>query len=608
MSWITTIWSMAAGASLTFACIHLIAWLRERDAWANLFFSISAIAAAVLAMQESAVMRAQTPADFSETLRWMHLSVATLLIAIVWFIYFHLKTGRLWLAWLITSLRLLTLIANFFLYPNATFQEIHALREVFFLGETLSAPVGEVNPWRYLIHLTTILLLIYVLDAAYGSWKLGRVRSALVLGASILMATILGAIFSGLMVRGILPGPFIALIYLIIVLAMAFELSADLLRSNRLAGELQKSEERMRLAARAADLGFWEWDVIRDKVWVSEVGKERTGISGAERAGFEPYLELVHPDDRESLRQAVNQSVKRNEEFQSEFRITGAGGGHRWVTALGQVELGEQGQPSRLRGVSMDISARKQVEVELQRSRNGLALAQRVSAMGQLSSALTHELNQPLGAILRNAEAGELFLQQDPPNLVELQEILADIKQDDQRAAAVIDRMRSLLKHGEVQFESIAPQQLIEQVTALLNVELQARNVKLRTITPHGLPKVRGDRIHLQQVLLNLLLNSLEALDATPIGARQIEISAIGREDGRVEFAVRDTGTGIDTDRLLQLFEPFFTTKTQGTGLGLAISRTVVEAHGGRIYAENNPDGGACIRIELPGAREQGTK
>jgi C4-dicarboxylate-specific signal transduction histidine kinase len=228
--------------------------------------------------------------------------------------------------------------------------------------------------------------------------------------------------------------------------------------------------------------------------------------------------------------------------------------------------------------------------------------------MGQLSSALTHELNQPLGAILRNAEAGELFLQHDPPNLVDLQEILSDIKQDDQRAAAVIDRMRSLLKHGEVQFESIAPQQLVEQVTALLNVEIQARNVRLRTITPHGLPKVRGDRIHLQQVLLNLLLNSLEALDATPIGARQIEISAIGREDGRVEFAVRDTGTGIDTDRLLQLFEPFRTTKAEGTGLGLAISRTIVEAHGGRIYAENNPDGGACIRIELPGVREQGTK
>ncbi len=434
-------------------------------------------------------MRAQTPADFSETLRWMHLSAVTLVIAIVWFIYFHLKTGRLWLAWLITSLRLLTLIANFFLYPNATFQEIHALSEVFFLGETLSAPVGEMNPWRYLIQLTTILLLIYVLDAAYGSWKLGRVRSALVLGASILMATILAAIFSGLMVRGILPGPFIALIYLIIVLAMAFELSVDLLRSNRLARELQESQVRMRLAARAADLSFWEWDVVRDKVWVSEVGKERTETSGSGRTNVEHYLEIVHPDDRESLRQAVSQSVECNEEFQSEFRITGADGVQRWVTALGQVEPSEQGQASRLRGVSMDISKRKQVEVELQRNRNEITLAQRISAMGQLSSALTHEINQPLGAILRNAEAGELFLRQDPPDLAELREILVDIKQDDQRAAAVIDRMRSLLKHGELRFESIAPQQLIEQVTAMLNVEMQAHHVKLRTVIPHGLPR-----------------------------------------------------------------------------------------------------------------------
>ena len=607
MRWMTTIWSMIAGGSLTLAGIHLIVWIRQRGDWANFFFAVGAAAATVLALQELALMHAQSAAAYGETLRWMHLSVGTLVIAIVWFIRFHIGTGRLWLAWLITGLRLMILVVNFVLHPNATFQDIHGLREVSFLGEALTAPVGEMNPWRYLIHLTTILLLAYVMDAAYAALKQGRVRSALVMGTSILIATVASAVFSALMVRGVLPGPLIAVVFLIIVLAMAFELSMDLLRSNRLARELRQSDERMRLAARAADLRFWEWDVVRDKIWVSVDGRHQSGTPAPVHEGLDPYLERVHPDDREHLRQAVIRSVQRNEEFRSEFRTKDADGSERWVLAVGQLVPDSRGGPPRLHGVSMDIGTRKQAEIELQRKRNELALAQRVAALGQLSSALTHELNQPLGAILRNAEAGELLLRQEPPDLAEVREILRDIKADDDRAAAVIDRLRSLLRHREIQFESIAPQQLIHQVVALLGVELQAHQVDLRLTTPQDLPNVRGDRIHLQQVLLNLLLNSLEALNSMPAGSRHIEIGAVRRNGGLVEVTVRDTGPGIEPDMLPVLFEPFLTSKTKGTGLGLAISRTIVEAHGGRIHAENDLGGGACVRIELPVASEHGT-
>jgi signal transduction histidine kinase len=148
---------------------------------------------------------------------------------------------------------------------------------------------------------------------------------------------------------------------------------------------------------------------------------------------------------------------------------------------------------------------------------------------------------------------------------------------------------------------------LIHQVVALLGVELQSHQVDLRLTTPQDLPNVRGDRIHLQQVLLNLLLNSLEALNSMPAGSRHIEIGAARRNGGWVEVTVRDTGPGIELDMLPVLFEPFLTSKTKGTGLGLAISRTIVEAHGGRIHAENDPGGGACVRIELPVASEGGT-
>jgi len=605
MSWITVIWSMAAGVTLTLAAVHFLVWLRDRKAVANLLFSVSAVAAAVVGIQELVLMRAQTPAEFGAILRWMHVPAATIVVALAWFIRSYLGAGRLWLAWSFTGLRVLVLIVNFSLSPNITFEEIYALNSVSFLGETLSAPVGDMNPWRFLIHLSMVLLLIYVLDAAIAARKLGRGRQALVLAASIPVAIILAATFAGLMVRGILPGPFVALVYLILVFAMAFELSVDLIRSKQLSRELQDSEERMRLAARAADLALWDWDVMREEVWVNDIGRERTGTAESGHISLERYLALVHPDDRDSLRQSVDRALEHNDDFQAEFRLAGPSGAERWVAASGQVERGAQGEPLRLLGISMDITARKQFEGELQRHRNALAQAQRVSAMGQLSAALAHELNQPLGAILRNAEAGELFLRQDPPDLGELREILVDIQQDDRRAAEVIDRMRALLRHRELRFEAIALQELIEQVAALLNPEMRARHTTLRTTFAPKLPKVRGDRIHLQQVFVNLLLNSLDALDARQIGSRQIEIGAAQKEDGLVELAVKDNGTGIDPDQLPDLFEPFFTTKSEGIGIGLTISRTIVEAHGGRIQADNIAGGGACVRITLPVAREE---
>lgn len=604
MSWTTVIWSMSAAVCLTLAAMHGLVWLRARDAWANLLFTIAAVAAAVLAVLELNLIHAPTPAVYGEVLRWMHVSVAVLAVALVWFIHIYLQAGRRWLAWSYTGLRALVLPFNFLFYPNATFAEISSLQHVEFLGEMFSIPVGEMNPGRVLILLSNLVLLLFVLDSTLGAWKLGYRRRALTIGGATFVTLVLGATFSELMTRGILPGVFITQVFLLIVLAMAFELSVDLVRARQLAQDLEISQRRMSLAAKAANLGLWEWDMIHDSVWVTEVGRQRLGIADTRRMSLNDYLQLLHPEDRETTRQAISHVAESGGDFQAEFRVIRPDTVIRWIAARGQIERDSNGKPLRLRGVSMDITERKQAETELQQHRRDLAHASRVSTLGQLSSALAHEINQPLGAILRNTEAAELFLKQTPPDLDELLAIIMDIRKDEQRAASVIERMRALLKRRELRFETLAIDELITQVASLLDAEIQSRHVTLQIDVPGELPKIVGDRVHLQQVILNLVLNSLDAMDGINAGQRQIVIRASQTMDEVVELTVIDRGTGFAAEQLQHLFEPFYTTKSEGTGIGLAISKTIVEMHGGEISAENNPDGGSTVRFTVKVAEE----
>ena len=236
--------------------------------------------------------------------------------------------------------------------------------------------------------------------------------------------------------------------------------------------------------------------------------------------------------------------------------------------------------------------------------RGQLAHVARVTMLGQLAAALAHELGQPLGAILRNAEAAELFLQHEPPDLDELRAILADIRKDDQRAGDVIERLRALLKRRSIEPRALAVGDLLANCDALIRADAAGRHVKVEIEASPGLPRVMGDRVHLQQVLLNLVLNAMDAVEGEPAEERRVSVRA--RLDGgrTVEVAVSDSGHGMTPERLALVFEPFFTTKANGMGIGLPISRTIIEAHGGRIWAETNADKGATLRFTLPVAEE----
>ncbi|CDY76340.1 Signal transduction histidine kinase [Caballeronia glathei] len=237
---------------------------------------------------------------------------------------------------------------------------------------------------------------------------------------------------------------------------------------------------------------------------------------------------------------------------------------------------------------------------ELQRNRQELAHLTRVSALGELAASLAHELNQPLTAILSNVQAAQRFMMSDPINLDEVREILQDLVEDNNRASEILRRIRALVKKGELELVPLSLASVIGDVALLVHSDAIVRAVRVSLDVDPGLPLVRGDKVQLQQVVLNLLLNAFDAMEGGTGQDREVAVSASLEPAGMVRIAVRDRGPGLTSDRLEQIFKPFYTSKRDGLGLGLSISRSIVEMHGGRIWAENNADCGATFHFTLP--------
>ncbi len=860
---LAAVWPMIAGACLILAAISLRVSAIERARLAYLLFAFMALAVAGVAVCEMLMMRAQTIEQFGSAQRWMQVPAFIIVVSMVWFVRTFIGAERLWLAYAICTLRLVALIVNFSSGANLNYRQITALRQIrLWGGEVVTAADGVLNPWTWLGQLTLLLLVVYVLDAAVTAWRRGdrdaRRRAANVGGSIAVCVLAAGTDYALVLEQVISPPYIIAPTFFFVLLAMGYELSADVVRSDWLGRLLRASNARLRdsdrqmdLAADAAGLGLWQWEVGRDEVSISSIGRELFGFAPDEGISREQLLSCIHPDDREDVREGINASLRGGVHYEKEFRIVLPDGGTRWLASRGRVEPGEDGAAALMCGVSFDVTARRRfdqtlletegrfrtmadaapvmmwmagtdksctffnrawleftgrtmkeelgngwtddihpadaerclrtytdafdarrdfameyrlrrhdgeyrwivdngaprfaadgtfagyigscfdvtelrraeerlrlvveaapnavimvdeaggialvnervtalfgyaqaeiigrpiemlvpaalrsvhrahrdaywlnpgqrpmgmgrelygqrkdgsrvplevglspihtsegtfilasivditerrrMEVEMASQRSELAHLSRVNLLGELSGSLAHELNQPLTAILSNAQAALRFLANDPGNVDELRDILEDIVDDDKRAGDVIRRLRVLFKKGEPHHEFVDVNEIVQDVMGLMRSDFVNRDVKVDADLAPNLPSVRGDRIQLQQVLLNLIVNGCDAMEGVGDHRARLLLETRLAQDNGVEVAVTDYGRGIGAAEMERIFEPFFTTKPLGMGLGLAVCKTIINSHGGHLGAANNASGGATFSFSMPA--EQG--
>lgn len=612
MNWVTVFCSGIATACLTLAAIHGLLWWRHRRAWGQAVFAGTALMVAVLAGLECMVMAATTAEEHGRLLRWVHVPAFFGVVGLVLFTRLYLRAGRWWLAWAVVVVRLLVLIANFLLPENLNFRTMGAPRWVSFLGEQVAVPDGEPSAWMAAGTVSLLLLAVYLGDATVATWRRGDRRRAFWVGGSMLLFVLLPAVSSVFVVLEWHDWPLmISPFYLGFIVVMACELSRELAEAARVTERLQASEaalregvQRMDLAARAANLAYWSWDISRDVIWVSDHGRELYGVARGEAIDFGRFLATLHPDDVPRVRAAVEDSLRRDGRFHAEYRVRLRGGAERWIVADGQAEFDAAGQPVRMRGVSLDVTARRRAELEADRQRGELMHLARVATLNELSGSLAHELNQPLGIILSNAQAAQRLLAQEPPDVAEVRAILAEIVSEDRRAGEVIQRLRAWLRRDASSMVPVCVNEVVGEVLRLARGDILARGSAVEHEAGPDLPPVLGDRVQLQQVLLNLLLNAGEAMAARPVEERRVVVRSV-RDGGLVRISISDAGNGLPAD-VEAVFKPFYTTKSHGLGLGLAISRSIVEAHKGRLWAGPGPAGrGATFHVELPAAGKE---
>jgi PAS domain S-box-containing protein len=383
---------------------------------------------------------------------------------------------------------------------------------------------------------------------------------------------------------------------------LAVSLSAEISRRQRTEEDLRRSEAYLGEAQRLSQTGSWALDVATGQfIHSSEEHHRLFGFDPREGIPvWKDWARRVHREDREGTWDRIRRGISERTDFELDYRTVNPDGSIKYVHALGHPVFNAAGDLVEFVGTSIDVTQRRRAEEARLDAQNQLAHVHRVTAMGQLAASIAHEVNQPIAATVTNAQAALRWLDRRPADLQEVRQALARIAKDGHRAAEVIDEIRALIKKAPPRKDRLEINGAIHEVIALTRGEAVKNGVSVQTELIDGLPLIEGHRVQLQQVILNLIINAFEAMSGISEGVRELLISTRKAEPDGVLVAVRDSGPGLAPATLERLFESFYTTKPGGLGLGLSICRSIIEAHGGRLWACANVPCGAIFQFTVP--------
>ena len=378
------------------------------------------------------------------------------------------------------------------------------------------------------------------------------------------------------------------------------DLNLEIAERKRAEEKLRRSEAYLAEAQKLTHTGSWVWDVAERRAL--HISAEWYCVYGFDPEEglltWEQREERIHPDDRVGQRQAIERAINEKSDYELEYRILLPNGVVRHLHSVGHPVLDPSGNLVQFVGSSTDVTERRHGEEALRQAQADLTRISRITTMGELTASLAHEVNQPIAAAITDANTCLRWLTRDQPDLGEAREAAARVVRDATRASDIINRVRSLFKKELSQRELVDINEMIRGMIELLRSEVTRHTIGIRIELAEGLPQVVGDRVQLQQVLMNLMINSIEAMKDVE-GKRDLAIKSQPAQDEGLIVSVSDTGVGLPP-QADQIFNSFFTTKHDGTGMGLRISRSIVESHGGRLWAADNPPRGASFYFTLP--------
>jgi PAS domain S-box-containing protein len=377
--------------------------------------------------------------------------------------------------------------------------------------------------------------------------------------------------------------------------------ATDVTDRVRSESELRRSEAYLAEAQRISHTGCWARNPTTGALFWSQQEWRIFGLDPKKtKLSYDMFLQMVHPEDRAFLEETSARAVREKRAYDIPFRIVLPDGSIKHIHSVGKPFFEESGAVTEYIGVSMDVTERKRDEAALQLAQAELARVARLTTIGELAASIAHEINQPLSAISTNSLAALRWLGREEPNVPEAKQALEGVSRDAKRASDVIDRIRTLLKHDKPKYTALDINDVINEVATMTQSALQARGVSVRLDLSPGLPPALGDRVQLQQVIMNLIMNGADAMSLISSRPRILRLASRIDLPGSIVVAIEDSGTGLEAGLLDRIFDPLFTTKPNGMGMGLAICKSIVEGHGGRIWAVPDYSNSTVFQFTLP--------